>query len=151
MITISVCSEVIQDESQLPDSRIELSPSTIGSPDSIRGPTAEGWMTKEADEPYITIDFTGRDGASPSTLERLDFFGNLRTVYILVKTTLTGDFEQYMDGEPIDVTSGTISFADGSDKGIPAYGLRLVLLQSIMSDLPYALRLKVYACISGRV
>ena len=151
MINISACSEVMQDESQLPNSRIELIPSTIGSPDTIRGPTADGWMAKEADEPYITIDFTGRDGASPSTLERLDFFGNLRTVYILVKTTLTGDFEQYMSGEPIDVTSGTISFAEGSDRGIPVYGLQIVPLQSIMSDLPYALRLKVYACISGRV
>lgn len=140
----------MQDGSQLPDSRIELSPSTIGSPDSIRGSTAEGWMTKEVDEPHITIDFTGRDGASPSTLERVDFFGNLRNVYILVKTTLTGDFEPFMGGEPIDVTSGTLSFAEGSDKGIPVYELQLVLLQPIMSDLPYALRLNVYACIIGR-
>src|SRR5688572_10312759 len=86
--TVPACSEVMQDPSQLPDSRIELSPSNIGSPDSIRGPTAEGWMAKEVDESYITIDFTGQDGASPSTLERIDFFGNLRAVFILVKTTL---------------------------------------------------------------
>lgn len=140
----------MQGGSQLPDNRIELSPSTIGSPDSIRGSTAEGWMAKQADEPYITVDFTGRDGASPSTLERLDFFGNLRYVHILVKTAQTGDFEPYMGGEPIDVTSGTLSFTEGSDKGIPLFGLQIVLLQPIMSDLPYALRLNVYACISGR-
>ena len=137
------------DQSKLPDSRIELSPSTLGSPSSLRGPAAEGWSASEQDEPAITIDLSPLTSTEPTLLEKLVFYGNLARVSVMVKTTQSGAFKPYHVGEAIDVTSGELSFSTGTQTGILVYGVQVLLLDAIMNDLPFAVRLQVYACIPG--
>jgi len=149
MLFKAACSEVMTDAAKLPDDRIELNPSTLGSPSSLRGPTAEGWLATEQDEPAITINLSPLTSTEPTLLEKLVFYGNLARVSVMVKRTQSGAFEQYNAGEAIDVTSGKLSFSTGTETGILVYGVQVLLLDAIMSDLPFTVRLQVYACIPG--
>lgn len=133
---------------KLPDSRIVITPTTSGDADAFRGAEAPGWMVTPADAPKITIQLTKPFTDEPTLLERLNIYGNVKTISVSVQTSPTGEFEKYKDN--IDVTSGTLSFVEGTNQGVMVYAVQISLLETSTNDLPFALRLQVYACVKGK-
>lgn len=133
-----------------PDNKIEYSPTELGSPSEFRGKDGDGWPVGEDDGAFVVFDLTNKDGNGPSLLQEMRFFGdNTKTVDVLVQDEPNGDFKRYKD-EPIDVSEGPLSFADGIKRGIYVYRLKIVLLTTRKRDLPFDVRFEVVACIKGR-
>jgi len=133
---------------QLPDSRIVITPTTSGDADAFRGAGAPGWMVTPADAPTITFQLSKPLTDEPTLLERLNIYGNVKTITVSVQTSLTGELKVYKDS--VDVTSGTLSFVEGTNKGILVYAVQITLLETSISNLPFAIRLQVFACVKGK-
>lgn len=133
---------------QLSDSRIVMTPTTSGGADAFRGAAAPGWMVTPEVAPKITLQLTKPFAVEPTLLEELKIYGNVKTLSVSVQTSPTGDFEIYKDN--IDVTSGTLSFVEGTNKGIMVFAVQISLLDTSTSGLPFALRLQVFACVKGK-
>src|SRR6218665_909023 len=104
---------------QLPNSRIVITPTTSGDADAFRGAGAPGWMVTSADTPTITLQLTKPFSDEPTLLDKLNFYGNVKTITVSVQTSPTGELEVYKDS--VDVTSGTLSFVEGTNEGIVVY------------------------------
>jgi len=150
LLITGVCSEVMNGETRLPESRIEIYPSSLGTADVLRGPDASGLMATPADQPTITLLLSQPGSTNPTLLQSIVISGNVKTISVTVKKSPEGEFEPYNGGENIDVTSGTLSFTDESPDGILVYEVQLTLVEPISSDAPYAARLQVYACVNGK-
>lgn len=137
-------------ETGLPDSRIEISPSSLGTADVVRGPDASGLMATQADQPTITLQLSQPGSTDPTLLQSIVISGNVKLISVAVKKLPAEEFEPYNGGENIDVTSGTLSFTNESPDGILVYEVRLTFVEAISSDAPYAARLQVYACVNGK-
>lgn len=134
-----------------PDNRIKYSPTEFGSPSELRGEKAGGWKVRKQVNPYVILDTMEEDGKTPSLLEKLIFYGNVETVDVEIKKHVNDDFESYRN-EPIDVSKGPLSFADGFSRGIKVYAILIKFLttKSDDADSTFDVRFDVFACIEGR-
>jgi len=161
------CTEIMEDPSELSNSRITLHPANKGTPSDLR-PTGQGWNVHKSDHPVITLNLASADGRKPALVEDIHVLGdNVKTVTIKyrairpsdarhIQATSTLDSEGFTDynhGHPIHVHSTPIVFHDPATNkpGMTAYQVRITVVEPVDEHKPYDLKLMVHACIHGLI
>ena len=145
---IGKCQEVMSSgPTQLSSERIVLSPA--GPSDLIQGQQSAGWSTvHDGDKPTVTVILTKPGNNKPTLLEKLAVLGNVKTVSVEYTTSSNGEFIDYNNNEPIDVsaTGGFLVFPAG---GIEAFEVKITLLSAININEPFNMKMLVFACTQG--
>lgn len=139
----------MSDPVRFPDNKITYSPPSSEGPSEFRGEDAKGWIVDRQAKPYATFDVTKPDGRSPSVVEKLKFYGNIKTVFILIKKDLDSEFVNYSD-KPVDVSNGELYFVDRPEIVQLTIYFETTKKKSVDDDSPFEIRLDVFACIEGR-
>jgi len=165
LFIVASCIEIMEDPSELSNSRIALHPVNKGTPSDLR-PTGQGWNVYKSDHPVVTINLATDDAKKPGLLEEIHVLGdNVKTVTIKYRAIRASDahhihagatldsegFTDYNHGHPIHVQNTPIVFHDPATNkpGIMAYEVRITVVEPVDEHKPYDLKLKIHACIHG--
>jgi hypothetical protein len=151
-----VCADVMKKPSELPDSRITLIPSNKGTPSDLR-PAGKGWQVSKGDASVVVVNLASPDNKKPGLLEKVVVLGNVKTVNIsfkTIRTSLPDVYHGYNKDRPIEVPkNGEIVIINEHTKkaGIMVYDVRIIPIQAVDEQKPFALKLKLHACIQDTV
>jgi hypothetical protein len=158
------CTDIMLDPTQITNSRITLTPSTVGSPSDIRQ-NGTGWAVMSTASPMVGVNIA--NGALPGLIDMIQVSGNVQSFVLKYREILPSQgiafapssdvdaqgYISYNGGLPVNCNTAdcSVTFVNEATNhvGILAFDFIITNIVPVSAALPIDLKLDAWACIQA--